>query len=275
MFQRILVGLDGSPASEQTLPWVQGLAEVSGAQVRLVRAQVLPQAGFPQDFPFTPDAYEYERERCQDYLREVAGSIAPHSTAETAFLPGPGPAEAILRDASDWSSDLIVLGASGHGRFERWLLGSVAQTVLRAAHCPVLLVKGQSLWPPQRILVPLDGSDFAAQALSLAVPVARAAGSEVRLVTVFPAPVAAERPQLGHLLKACAELAVERCDYQALFGEADEKILDEAAHWQCRLIVLASHGRRGRQRFWLGSVAERVARHAACSVLVWKAGAAR
>jgi nucleotide-binding universal stress UspA family protein len=58
-----------------------------------------------------------------------------------------------------------------------------------------------------------------------------------------------------------AETAVET-------GDVCERILDSATEWRADLIVLGSHGKRGIQRFLLGSVAEFVARHAKCSVQI-------
>ena len=51
-------------------------------------------------------------------------------------------------------------------------------------------------------------------------------------------------------------------------GDAKTQILDVAAEWKADLIVLGSHGRKGMDRFLLGSVSEGVARHASCSVLI-------
>lgn len=269
MFQRILVGLDGSPESERTLNWVKNLASDPKVRVCLARAQVLPQARFPEDFPFPTEAYLYEKEQCLAYLQSHTTGLP---NCEVQFLPGQGSSDGLLEKASDWGSDLIVLGCSGQGRFSRWLLGSVAQTVVRAAPCPVLIVKRAGSCLPQRILVPLDGSDFAARALPAARRLAQASGASLRLVTVGPPPVAAEQPHLTALELVRDNLRREglECDLRLTFGDADEAILNEVSDWPAQLVVLASHGRRGRQRFWLGSVAERVVRHADCSVLVWK-----
>jgi nucleotide-binding universal stress UspA family protein len=76
-----------------------------------------------------------------------------------ADFPGGAKCETILRDglpareildaARSWEADLVVIGSQGHGHFEQFVLGSVANAVVRGAHCPVLLVRPEVTTAPR------------------------------------------------------------------------------------------------------------------------------
>jgi len=141
-----------------------------------------------------------------------------------------------------------------------------------------------------KILLAVDGSEYseaATQALALRM---RPEGIEVLVLRVVEPRVFATSPQLeqtyaserGKILKEDHERAQESVNLasQALRaahfhvntrvveGEARSAILEVAEEWGADLIVLGSHGRKGLQRFLLGSVAESIARHAGCAVQI-------
>lgn len=145
----------------------------------------------------------------------------------------------------------------------------------------------------RKILVPTDFSTCAEYALRYAVDMARALGAEVRIChasarpdyqvpnLVSPAMAAAAASMVDQLQQvfAAAEHEVQdlvdrhRGDGVPISGtnadgEIDEAITHEAKAWGADMIVIGSHGRRGVSRILLGSVAERVVRHAPCPVLV-------
>jgi nucleotide-binding universal stress UspA family protein len=140
-----------------------------------------------------------------------------------------------------------------------------------------------------KILLAIDDSKFSEAATKAVLQTARPQETEVRVIHVveLPAPpIGAEDwgqiPIYVEILKeehARAKDIVTRTaeTLQAagikasfLVGDGSPKgvILQEAADWQADLIVLGSHGRRGLDKFLLGSVSEAVARHARCSVLI-------
>ena len=142
------------------------------------------------------------------------------------------------------------------------------------------------------ILVPLDGSAFAEHALRFALGAARRTGARLRLVSVyegappirggqgaltFDTRLDAElraglhaylddcRRRLGHAAPAVA------VDTAVLDGAAAEAIAEHARASDAALVVLTTHGRRGLSRVWLGSVADRVVRHATTPVFLVRA----
>jgi nucleotide-binding universal stress UspA family protein len=207
------------------------------------------------------------------------------------------PKEAITTYAKEWGADLIMVGSHGHGAVIRGLLGSVAQTVLRAAHCPVEIVRPapESRVSAQgtKILLATDGSECSAKAVDFVATQPWPACSEVRILSVaqfvptdvpslatqFSAPVPSLMDELCKRARMQAGEAVASARkalmptgldiYHATpMGDPRVTILEEAKTCDADLIVLGSHGRHGLERFLMGSVAEAVAANATCSVAV-------
>lgn len=144
-----------------------------------------------------------------------------------------------------------------------------------------------------KILVAVDDSKFSQAAVEAVIAQIPPSNAEVRVIHVVepitsgPAPqmAAGYTPELAELVKegrALVEKAAERLRGAGFKvatavekGDIREKIIESAADWGATLIVLGSHGRRGVQRFLLGSVAESVARHANCSVEIVRIAASQ
>lgn len=137
----------------------------------------------------------------------------------------------------------------------------------------------------QKIMVPLDGSKLAEQAIPHAVSLASKTGAKVILVRAMLLPVISpaawttidiarirddeEQAVTSYLAELCHKLEEEnlRVASVALEGEAAQVLLDVAEEKNVDLIVMTSHGRTGLNRWLFGSVAEKVVRHAPCPVL--------
>ena len=140
----------------------------------------------------------------------------------------------------------------------------------------------------QRILVPVDFSEMATKAIQYANPLATLLGAEVVLVHVVP-PTYTLPPELGYLPPEMAASQQElvdstreclnklcsreigpgvRSEVKVRLGVAWQEIVCEAEESKADLIILSTHGRTGLKHALLGSVTERVVRHAACPVLV-------
>jgi nucleotide-binding universal stress UspA family protein len=147
--ERILVGVDGSPASLKAVDLAADLANKYNAE--LILLTVVPHFSPGVD----PAFEEYARvEHIQEPATELA--IAPAKTvldvarraaqakgaSRMAAEPSFGdPAQEIIAAAGDHQADLIVVGSRGHGRLAGLLLGSVAQKVVSLAPCPVVVVR--------------------------------------------------------------------------------------------------------------------------------------
>jgi nucleotide-binding universal stress UspA family protein len=143
MFKRILVPLDGSHFSEGALEQAMMLAKCGGGQIGLLRVAVHPSNYvYVADAAALADLYDSDRAHCEDYLKEVAARIKAEADmpVTTAVLEGVV-ADAVLDYAEDTEADLIVMSTHGRSGMERWLLGSVAEKVVRGARMPVMLVR--------------------------------------------------------------------------------------------------------------------------------------
>lgn len=286
MFGSIVVPLDGSPLAEHALPLAAALARRAGSQVELVRAHVLYalQETHAGRLPYDPAEEAEWRRQEQLYLDGTAGWLRPQAgvAVRTALIDGLVE-DALLEHVRACKADLVVMTTHGRGGVGRLLLGSVADRLVREAPVPVLLTRPgegalQLIPEPslQRLLVPLDGSPLAEQALAPALELARLLEARCTLLRVVETGPAAEAVLDEH--RADAETYL-RSAAQRLAGSvlpvrtrvvvarhAAEAIAAEAR--ASDLIVLATHGRGGIRRLLLGSVASKVIHESPVPVLV-------
>ncbi len=295
MATRILIPLDGSELAEQALPHARCLADAFQAGLVLVRViEVTPYMGEPH---YTMVAHFEVQEMAREYLERIATELGDAGYRVDCQVLSGSAAETILACAREQRADLIVMSTHGRSGIGRWVFGSVADKVLRGAHVPVLLVRSSTGNAPaevaayQRILVPLDGSQLAEQALPHAERIARAFHGEIvvlRVPTISPSLTFGPDP--GVLLPTLLNEAYEEADaYLANVarrlhahgieahkvpmdpGPVAEAILDYARDADIDLIVMSTHGRSGVGRWVYGSVADRVLRGAEIPVLLIRA----
>ena len=150
-YANIVVALDGSPVAEQVLPCLAALAERFGSTLILVRAflpvespaAMVPPAvgGVPLDPTQVEDTIEFEDQEAMTYLERVATALRLRGLVARTECPQDLAADAIVEVARRTNADLIALTTHGRGGLSRLVHGSVAESVLRAARCPVLLVR--------------------------------------------------------------------------------------------------------------------------------------
>lgn len=148
--KRILVPIDFSEYCTQALSHAHELAVEHGAEVDLLH--VVEEMAFPAFYQIGEAALYGEvsslRDRAMEALADCAGSDGADLSGETGFHVEEGrPAEKIIEIASAQDSDLIVISTHGLSGIERVLMGSVAQTVIQEAPCPVFVIsaRGKSL----------------------------------------------------------------------------------------------------------------------------------
>jgi nucleotide-binding universal stress UspA family protein len=278
MLERILIPYDGSATAES----VFALARKLGAGHELVVMRAVPTL---RDFKDEADA---SVEKAVKVLA-AAGFQARGVVREGA------PADTILAAAHDLHATAILLCTHGRGGLARFALGSVAEKVVRTSPLPVLLVRAFEAapkdWVFKRILVPMDGSETSLGIIAYATALAREFKSEVIVLhvtepgyrspagafsgQVFDRPDARPKlpanPSVEEMLRFAADRFAEadlKTTLLHVVGDPASTILDYAREHFCDVIAMATHGRSGISRWVLGSVAEKVIRHATMPMLV-------
>jgi nucleotide-binding universal stress UspA family protein len=266
---RIVLPLDGSELAERILVHVRRLLVRRDALVTFVR--VVPKGEHPN--------------AARNALERIVAALSEEGAQANARVVVGDPAEQILAVAEAQRASLIAMSTHGRGGLSRWIRGSTAERVLRASSIPLLLSNPLGLAEPRelafrRILVPLDGSETAAQVLPLAASLGRLYDSELVLFYAYSAPVLADplalplalpsREEAEQLLRSFASRieGVRTVVLRASPGSPAAAILDVAKAEGVDLIAMTTHGRSGVTRWALGSVAENVLRHAATPLLV-------
>ena len=135
-----------------------------------------------------------------------------------------------------------------------------------------------------KVLLAVDGSEWSETAVRAVISQIRPQATEVLVVQIVDTRMVSTPPSWSQPTSPLTEAreSVARAaeilksaglpvSTRVIEGEARSGILDTAAEWRAEMIVLGSHGRTGLRRFALGSVAETVARHAHCSVMIVRA----
>jgi nucleotide-binding universal stress UspA family protein len=294
--RRILCPVDFSEVSRRACDYAVALARQHEAAVTLLYVAPLPvplSAG-PPGTSAVASLDVGARERWTEELRRL---VAGAGDIRTEVLVEEGSAVAeILAKAALMGADLVAMGTHGRGGFERWLLGSVTDKVLRKASFPVLTVSPWCPEPPRegafrRILCALDLAPDSVTTLAHAAAVARRSGPRARVSLLH---VIDDLPQQDIVLgRAGLELGTYRRyreeeartrlaemasshaaglnpDISTSTGAAWRAILHAAAEAASDLIVMAAHGSLADGHF--GSNVDRVVREAPCPVLIVRGG---
>jgi nucleotide-binding universal stress UspA family protein len=292
--RRMLVPLDGSELATIAIPWARALA---APETELVLFRAVPDPTPMSELAGT-SAFPVERivarhrRVAEDYLEAVADVLRDLPATISTTSDVGDPSEAILRAIHERDVSMVIIASHGRGFLGRVVIGSVADRVTRAADVPVLVIhphrgtmpaRADSTARVDRLVVPLDGSELARQALPVAQALALRLSVPVRLVRALPAreEIAAhsEPVETGYYEEMIAA-ATEALESEAhrlrasgvdattvsLIGAPAATILDELGGHD--LVVMTSHGRGGVRRWLLGSVAERLIRAGEAPVLL-------
>jgi nucleotide-binding universal stress UspA family protein len=289
MWKRILVPLDGSNLAELALTYVEELATAFGSEVILL-------------YVSEPKEEQY-RHMHQLYLEEVAKRVKEHvkkrAKIKTAILTGEA-AEEIINYAQKNKASVIIMASHGRSGITAWVMGSVANNVLRAAEVPVLIIrvsKPSRKTPPkrlvERVLLPLDGSERG----EVAVPYVRELINKLGVEVILFGVVAAGQHirtigGLDYILYPEAELELVKAEareyldrvYRRLKGKKEAlrlelKVSDDVAGEIIRfadkakisLIAISAHGHSGIEKWVFGSVANKIVQASKIPVLVVRA----
>lgn len=292
-FTHILCPIDLSESSARSLVHAGALARWYGAQLTVLHVvptfdpvEVRGDLGVPVQI-----VNPVPRERVLEEMRRVVELAA--GPTKVSLLAESGDARTVIVDqALTTKADLIVMGTHGHRGFKRLVLGSVTESVLREAPCPVLTV------PPHehpatseavtftRILCAVDFSPSSLQGVGFALDLARQADGRVTLLSVlewlaeeeprshahfnvpeFRGLMARDTEDRLRALVADEPQTRSAIDTLVVFGRAHRQILRVAEEQSADLIVMGAQGRGGMSLALFGSTTQQIVRGATCPVL--------
>jgi nucleotide-binding universal stress UspA family protein len=299
MFERILVPLDGSPVAERAIPAAVRIARAFGGSVIMLSVVAPPVSSgkFSSLDAYPKVGTDEELAEATEYLKTLAQSEQLGGlTTEVHTLVG-GTAPTIIAAARSLRADLIVLCTHGYTGFQRWMLGSVAEKVIRHAPIPVFVLReggpefATEVQQPVRALVALDGSSLSEAILepvaALTAGLVQAATQQgvlqlIRVVDI-PSSYGRFRSQVDSYYEAEMRAEAKHQNEQYLQAvtkrfadgplakyhlavttavvtdpDVAEAIVQAAEQGKVDFIAMATHGRGGVQHWALGSIAERV-----------------
>ena len=304
MYRLILVPLDGTAFSEHALPLATTIATAAGSPLRLVRVAMPPALGTELYGAAVLDAAGIDemRRESERYLRVLAGEVAAARSLDvTPVVLAGGLPNALVEYTRESGADLVVMTTHDRGRLERLVLGSVAESVVRAGTVPVLLVRPTEGAPAvdrppalSHVLIPLDGSALAHEVIPHAVRIAMLLRMEMTLLAVVDPTLAlasrgAGEESAAHVsrrdvdggtdlgtdfldrtaeplraqgLAVYTRVLTDRQPAHAIVTYAKERAVD--------LIAMTTHGRGAVGRLFAGSVAEEVLHASPTPVLMYR-----
>jgi nucleotide-binding universal stress UspA family protein len=291
MFTQILVPLDGSPTAEKALPHARALARALKIPITLI-AVIHTTAEFSTEKKRHLDTLIKDSVRNgEEYLKKISKTF---SGVAIQYKVEKGRAEeVIITNAAADHGTLITMATHGRSGLDRWLLGSIAEKIVRGANSAVLVVRtndeagAESEAAPDSLLVPLDGSALAESVLLYVVELAKAFHAKVTLLRSYSLKqiifnFEEYTPDLDELkgeLKweamSYLDEKVEELKSQGLAdvfcsvteGDAAETIIEMGKGTPNMLIAMSPHSGSTIKRWVLGSVTEKVLRHANNPVL--------
>ena len=294
---RVLCPTDFSEASDHAVELAVAIARAYRARIAALHVAspaVVPlELGPPSGL--SPGDGEIEALRAKTAARFSAASGA--GIGLDVFVDTGSPADGILHRSAALPADMIVMGTHGSRGFERLMLGSVTERVLRQARCPVLTVPPRahvtSRLPFRRLLCAIDFSESSVAALRYAASLAVESRAALTLLhvlewpwneppppdfTQLPAPQGAALAEYRRYSEKMASTEIESLLSMAAavasppttrlrHGKPYVQILEVAAEEGSDLIVVGVHGRNPVDMMLFGSTANQIVRRATCPVL--------
>ncbi len=293
----ILFPTDFSRCADQALNHALFLAKKYGAELHIIHAVVLfdndPNV-IPKKFPELDELRSRLERITDERINEIIKSRKTEKlNLHTAQIRGISAASVILEYASDNDIDLIVMGTQGRRGISHMLLGSVAEEIIRLSICPVLTIreseKPKSIEAFEKILVPVDFSDYSKESIVYAKEIAQMYEAKLHLLHViekftYPSFYLTDKTPLSEFITKLEKKSMEsleeivkesvgteiETEYHVIEGHAAKSIVQFETVNDIDLVVIASHGMTAIEHFVLGSVTEKVVRRSSSPVFTVK-----
>ncbi|HZD40682.1 MAG TPA: universal stress protein [Terriglobales bacterium] len=300
MHTKILIPLDGSKTAEKVLPYARFLAGALKLPVELLAVVDIVEitTHLSADRARHLDTMIEDIVRhSEEYLKRVASTL-PGGATKCTVEKGAAE-EMIIETAAADKGALVAMATHGRSGINRWLLGSVAEKVLRGTTNALLLVRAteeakvEGAVSINSVVVPLDGSELAESVIPTVADLAKTLKLGVVLFRAYNIPYNAYTTGEGYyamdfeeMLKAMRDeavdylekkteavkkLGIDKVSYSVKEGFAADEIISLTQKTPDALIAMCTHGRSGVKRWMLGSVTETVVRHTSDPVLVIRA----
>ncbi|SPM28376.1 universal stress protein [Mycobacterium terramassiliense] len=282
----IVIGVDGSPASNAAVCWAARDAAMRNVPLTLVHMYSTYVPTFPQiPLPAGVTVWQEQdgRQALEEAVKIAEDAVQGHQRLAISSELKCSPPVATLVELSE-EAEMVVVGSNGRGAVGRLLLGSVSSGVVQHAKCPVAVIRDEDpLMPhPQQapVLVGIDGSPASELATAIAFDEASRRGVDLQAL---------------HAWSDVQVLELPGFDWAVVKAEAERSLAERLAGWQERypdvtvhrllvcdrparqlieksesaqLVVLGSHGRGGIARTLLGSVSNAVVHSVRMPVIV-------
>jgi len=290
MSKHITVGFDGSPEATEALRWGTQEATVRDCGLEIVTSYHLPLASDINAVWVPLEAYGQAEQAANGELERACDGVkAEHPELALSTDLRAGPPGSILVEDSAADQEMIVLGASSHRGAAAFWLGSTPRSVVRRAHCPVVVVRGVSgRGGPDRVVVGVDGSEPSRRAVRWAAAEADLHGVALHIVHAweYPYALATTRESQGrdltrvaaaNVLDEALGVAREACgrDVTGQLVESGPASGLLGALRDGDMLVLGSRGRGAVRAGMFGSTVNSVLDQAAVPVVVLREDAIR
>jgi len=280
MFEKILVSMALSPATESLVAALPGMRDFGASKIALVHVAK------PTRGPTSQALSHVEQLRSR--LNGLADRLTEAGFTVTVRVPTGDSAGEVVRAAEEWEPDVILLGSRSRSLIQDAFIGSVAWDIIRNAGRPVFLqriepnrsdpeaaLENRGVGLPKHVVFPTDFSETAERAWPWLVDLAKEGGPSFTLLHVMPAEEGrkeAER-RLDKFAQELRDQGASDVECRARVGTPYEEILNAGGNRTDALVVMGTRGRGVLQGAVLGSVGRQILRQAASRVLLVPPGA--
>ncbi|WP_276256209.1 universal stress protein [Halomontanus rarus] len=284
MYDQILFPTDGSQGAAVAFDHVVDIATEHDSTVHILNVADTAQYSVFRTEGAVVDAFKREGDRI---VRDAADRAQRRGVDTVAEVRQGDPYRTIVEYTASQGIDLVVMPTHGRRGLERFLLGSTTERVVRRSDVPVLTIRPDEdstiTYPYRNVLVPVDGSECATEALSTGADAVNADNATLHLLTVVDtvsvgvdvrsdARIAMLEEAADDVLENASavaktngvESAAETVEYGSSIPEEIRSYIEDHA---IDLVVVGTHGRTGFDRYVLGSVAESLVRTSPVPVL--------